>query len=252
MTALQARPLPPRYYMDNFERLCATVEAQYGDLFSERERECLERFESAGVDARCLFVRLVSRRGPLFRAEELDYPELDNLPGALEENLESGLLLEPMPPEAGALVSVLRRSELVRLAETLMPVSGHERKGDLVERLLKLPAAELASAWQAWRPPRHRLVEVAYRREVELFQILFFGNGYQTLTEFVLSDLGIASYHAYALDRSHRLFGCREEVEDYLALRELKSRFKEAVAAEDTALVVIPENRYWTISCMLF
>ena len=235
--AQATQPLPPRYYLRNFERLRATVEDQYGDLLSEQERGCLQRFDAASVDARCLFVRLASRRGPLFRSQDLEYRELDDLSAALEENLELGLLVEPAPPDVDALLAVLRKKELAEVAAFLVPVSGRERKSELVEKLLELPDDQVAAAWQRWRPSRHRLVEVAWRREIELFQILFFGNSYQTLTEFVLSDLGIANYHDYALDRSHRLFYCREEVDDYLALRELKSRFKEAVAEGEAQCV---------------
>jgi len=37
-------------------------------------------------------------------------------------------------------------------------------------------------------------------------QLLFFGNHYQGMTDFVLSDLGVARYYPYRLDRSRRLF----------------------------------------------
>ena len=231
------RALPPRYYLGNFERLCATVREQYGDLLSDRETECLDRFSQAGTDARCLFVRLASRRGPLFRVEALDYPELDDQDAALAENLDRELLLEAVSPPLEDLVRVLRRDELMAVGAMLLPLTGRERKQDLVEQLLMLPEAELIDAWRDWREPGQRLVEVAYRAEIELFQILFFGNSYQTLTEFVLSDLGIATYPDYVMDRDHRLFGSREEIDDYQAMRALKAVYKDAVAAELSPLV---------------
>jgi hypothetical protein len=88
-------------------------------------------------------------------------------------------------------------------------------------------------AWLAWRDSAHRLVAVHFRQEVELFQLLFFGNSYQTLTDFVLSDLGIASYEPYPLDRDYRLFDSRSEIEQYLLLRDLKADYKQAVAESD-------------------
>ena len=237
MTPAPSQPLHPRYYLHNFEQLCATVVDQYGDLLVERERELLSAFDAATVDARCLFVRLASRSGPLFPLGRLSYPELDNLPAAVDEALDLGLLHEPATPVAEDLVRVLRRAELAEVAGRVMELSGRERKRDLLERLESCSEARFVNAWQEWRGPGQRLVEVAWRPQVELFQLLFFGNTYQTLTEFVLSDLGIANYYPYQLDRDHRLFRDREEIDDYLALRLLKEQYKQAVADDDVDCV---------------
>lgn len=239
----EPQPLAPRYYLDNFERLCTTVFDQYGDLLRERELEFLRLFQAADVDARCLFVRLASRRGPLFRVEELHYPELDDLDGALAENLSSGLLGEVHEPDVADLVSLLRRSELVAIFREELKLSGRERKLELTGALLAAPTRNVLDAWQTWRDSFHRLVEVHFMQEVELLQLLFFGNSYQTLTDFVLSDLGIASYEPYRLDRDYRLFDSRGEIEEYLSLRDLKTTYKQAVAEGDCeALSAVAES----------
>lgn len=233
MDAAEPAPLPPRYYLDNFGRLCSSVADQYGDLLSVRERGFLECFQSAGVDARCLFVRLVSRRGPLFRSEALHYPELDNLEAALEECMARGLLEVDDAPAVAELTGLLRRGELLEIYSQRLSLTGRERKADVLLRLAELPEPEVLEAWHCWREPSHYLVDVAYRAEVELFQLLFFGNSHQTLTEFVLSDLGISVFEDYSLDRTFRLFSDREEIEEYLVLRDLKVTFREAVEAGD-------------------
>ena len=38
--------LPPRYYLDNFQRLREAVEARYGDLLSSGERAVLAAFDA--------------------------------------------------------------------------------------------------------------------------------------------------------------------------------------------------------------
>ncbi len=43
-----------------------------------------------------------------------------------------------------------------------------------------------------------------------MLQLLFFGNRRQSLTDFVLQDLGVTRYYPYQLNREHRLFSCRE------------------------------------------
>ncbi|MDP4652062.1 MAG: hypothetical protein NWS56_09960, partial [Haliea sp.] len=67
--------LEPRYYRDNFQRLCDTVEALYGDLLQAEEQAWLQSWRAASEPAQCLYVRLISRVGPWFRVAKLDYPE---------------------------------------------------------------------------------------------------------------------------------------------------------------------------------
>jgi hypothetical protein len=67
-----------------------------------------------------------------------------------------------------------------------------------------------------------------------LLQLLFFGNRRQGLTDFVLSDLGVARYYPYSLDRQHRLFPHREAVDEYLALSALSDCWYELREQEDS------------------
>ena len=47
---------------------------------------------------------------------------------------------------------------------------------------------------------------------------LFFGNGDQGLTEFVLTDIGRVHFEDYPVDPGGRLFQAREDVDFLLAL----------------------------------
>ena len=60
------RQLSPTYYLDNFEEILCTVERRYGDLLSTAESAFLVDYRALDRGARCLYVRLLSRRGPLF------------------------------------------------------------------------------------------------------------------------------------------------------------------------------------------
>ena len=166
--------LHPRYYQDNFEQLCGTVWLQYEDLLAEREKEFYHCYQDAGPLARCLFIRLVSRRGPLFRREQLDYPELENLDAALSNGIEAGLLKAVDKPEPEALLHLLRKGELLEIyAGPLSGIKG-QRKSELEAHLLENLADDaLRSAWQDWREPDAVMLEVSFRECVELFQLLF-------------------------------------------------------------------------------
>lgn len=92
-----------------------------------------------------------------------------------------------------------------------VPVAGS--KAATLEAVAGLPLApgeaqrRLAGADQ--------LVAPAAAEVVEVLQLLFFGNRRQGLTDFVLSDLGVARYYPYALDRSQRLFAERAALDEY-------------------------------------
>ena len=229
--------LPPRYYLANFQRLCDTVAHQYADLLDARERDFLSRFEAAGEELRCLYVRLVSRRGPLFRSEQLNYPELGDLAPVLEEGLRSGMLVQEDDPDFHRLAALLRKPELVEIYAGQIDKS--IRKPELVAGLYaSLPEADLLEQWRHWRDDTHRLVAPADVEVVDFFKLLFFGNSYQDLTEFVVSDLGHTNYPAYPLEADYRLFNDRAEIEEYLELQTLKTAYKSAVAADDPGTVV--------------
>ncbi len=231
-------PLSPFYYLDNFQRLCDTVESQYGDLLTEAEHGFLDLFAGAPRDVRCLYVRLVSRRGPLFRREQLNYPELDDLETALEDARVLGLLMREDEPPLEVLQALLRKPELVAIFGDLLP-SASARKPELVATInAQLTEAEWLTRWQRWRREDGWLVGVEHVEVVALLRLLFFGNTWQELTEFVLTDLGLARYHPYPLNRDDRLFETREEIDEVLALDALKAVYKLAASEGDAGTVL--------------
>ncbi len=236
--ASETSALSPHYYLDNFQRLCDTVEGQYGDLLRSAESDFLQQFAAAPRTARCLFVRLVSRRGPLFRRGQLNYPELGNLDAALTAALDHGLLYREEQPPLEGLLALLRKPELLAIYGEWLPNTGL-RKPDLLAALnAALTEEELLAGWHNWRGPQDWLLGVEHVEVVALFRLLFFGNSWQDLSEFVVSDLGIIRYHPYRLDREDRLFTSREEIDEVLELEALKTVFKQAAAEEDLGTVL--------------
>ncbi len=69
-----ARPRPrrqlaePFYYLHNFERVLATLDARYAGFWSDPQRQFLTRFAALPRSARALLVRMAIRAGDLFRA----------------------------------------------------------------------------------------------------------------------------------------------------------------------------------------
>ena len=226
--------LVPHYYRDNFQALCDTVEAQYGDLLTPPEQQFLQGFRQLPFDAQCLYVRLVSRVGPWFRESKLAYPELGPIPAALDSLIASGMA-EPAKAlyveELGGLYTV---PELKQVFGPLLGDSVRGNKSQLLEAIeeLALEDSELMSLLEAIDSER---IIAPWLAEVALLELLFFGNRYQSLTEFVLSDLGVARYYPYPLDREYRLFAHREAVEEYLACSELSDYWYELREGDDAS-----------------
>ena len=73
--------------------------------------------------------------------------------------------------------------------------------------------------------------------------MLFFGNRRQSLTDFVLQDLGVTRHYPYLLDREHRLFSCRDALEEWLACAAASDHHFELLqAAEPEQLPLLAEQ----------
>ena len=64
------------YYLDNFQRVLDWIGERYSDLLTDDEKRFLGAFPSLPQASRALFVRMVMRKGTLFRASKLNYAEI--------------------------------------------------------------------------------------------------------------------------------------------------------------------------------
>ena len=84
-------PLTDRYYyLSNFERMLDGLRARDGDLLNAVELHFIRTFADLPQDARALLVRMLMRRGPLFRRSRLAYDEIPDLTAALLPMIELG------------------------------------------------------------------------------------------------------------------------------------------------------------------
>ena len=222
-TPARAEPaaLPPRYYRDNFAQLCSAVEALYGDILHPTEHELLARWRDLPESAQCLYVRLVSRVGPWFRQSKLAYAEIGDNATALGELAAAGLLATSGDIGLEELARLFTGAEWRRAFAADLPVPQPRSKADLLAAIaaLQWPGSRLAA--RLLEATGEQLVAPLGGDTVELLQLLFFGNRRQGLTDFVLSDLGVARYYPYPLDRRQRLFSCRQAVDEYRYWGEL-------------------------------
>ena len=225
--------LHKHYYLHNFLSLCATVERQYEDFLNNQERGFLRRFYAADHAAQCLYVRLISRVGPWFRLHKLKYPEIGELAKPMEQLVEAGLVVECSGLSVDELGRLFTRQELHSAYDTLLAVPRPTNKAGLIESIEQLPMDEAQHLQQVTGTVGDELRAPVGVEQVELLQLLFFGNRHQGLTDFVLSDLGLARYYPYALNPKNRLFPAREALEEYLACCELQDVFSAFLEIDD-------------------
>ena len=208
--------LAPRYYLSNFQSLCTAVASQYDDLLTSSEKTFLADFASLTEPARCLYVRLISRRGPWFRDNRLAYTEIGALSGPIDELLAEGFLAQAQELSVEDIGKLYTREELqVIYGEELLVNAKPASKAALQSAIVALGWSDEQHLERLSTVLNDRIVAPQGVDAVALLQLLFFGNRRQSLTDFVLSDLGVARYFPYSLERSLRLFPSREAIEDY-------------------------------------
>jgi VRR-NUC domain-containing protein/Fanconi-associated nuclease 1-like protein/Fanconi anemia protein nuclease-like protein len=212
--------LAPFYYRDNYLRLCDTVEAQYGDILSAAESAFLQTFRRLDFKAQCLYVRLISRTGPWFRESKLAYDELGPIPPILDTLLANEMVEEADELSVQELGKLFTRSELLQVfrPEGQAPPRGKPALLDAIEAL-QLDAGDTLAALATLDD--QRIVAPCGAELTEHLQLLFFGNRWQSLTDFVLQDLGLTRYYPYPLDKAHRLFCSREALDEYVVCANL-------------------------------
>jgi len=225
--------LPVGYYLDNFQRILSFVDNHYEDILTADEKIFSQIFRSLSVGARRLYVRLISRKGPLFRSDTLHYSEIADIEAAAEELTAEAFLERDEPWELSEELVLLRKAEILELIENYETDSDRDLPRTALKTLRKDQLVELALSLRgdirAWIRERFHLYHPLKEKEVLIYRLLFFGNLYQELNEFVVTDLGHVRYESYKIRKKDRLFRSREVLEQTLRLIELNDAFYKTV-----------------------
>lgn len=227
--------LPPLYYLHNVETLWQVVHARYGDLLLPEELAQMRCFEALPQSARCLFVRLALRRGPVFRVSRLHYAEIGDIDSAAALLIDSGLASHCTALDIDTLGKLFTRAEIRHCHEAAPGDLATLNKPALLAAVADLDDSDAARARRLCHVLDEALIRVNGGDTVKLLQLLFFGNSRQSLVDVVLSDLGVASYWPYALSRTQRVFTSRAAVDAYQqadALVERHVQWQETRDAE--------------------
>ena len=220
--------LPTGYYLDNFLYFTEFVQNHYSDLLNSTEDRFCAEFSDLSLAEQRLFVRLISRKGPYFRTDKLRYDEIDNLDLALDGLVERGFVSRNHLHDAQAWLNLATKPEVIANFEVAARSS---RKAELCEAVDQDYELDVIQA----RLP-FDLVEPAHGETLKVFKLLFFGNLYQDLTEFVLRDLGVSPFEQYPLDATGRYFDQRSVVDGMLEAYGFQELAHSAIETPDINL----------------
>ncbi|MDD1015176.1 VRR-NUC domain-containing protein [Pseudomonas rubra] len=226
----------PFYYLHNFQQVLGWIELRYADLLDAQERAFIQQFRQQPRAAQALLVRMVMRKGLLFRPSKLVYAEIGSPQAALEPLLAMGWVVDDSPLSLEQLFDLLRKDEL---ATGFSPLLSRPRaaKSELLAQLqaLELPARPLHEWLPGFAEP---VIELRLQALCDRLRLLFFGNLYKDWSEFVLADLGLMRYEQVAFSDDSRALRQRSDIEVALALHECGEWLEQGVALEQVVAEV--------------
>ncbi|MFT4067495.1 VRR-NUC domain-containing protein [Paraburkholderia sp.] len=232
------------YYLLNFERALAWLAARYDDLLNDEEHTFFEVFTGLPQASRALLVRMLMRKGALFRASRLHYDEIGcpwqaAMPMAVHGWVDAEPLLS-----LDDLFALSTRAQLLEIfTDTIALIPGAKtlRKPELLERLRVFYesggeascAPRPLAAWHGGTTDR--VLHVVIAPLCDRLRLMFFGNLRQDWSEFVLADLGVFRYEKVAFEPSSRAFQQRADVDVYLALHACREALAWLSVDDDAA-----------------
>lgn len=178
--------LPEFYYLDHFTDLARALDGHCRHLLAPEHAEFLREFWALPRAAQCLFVRMINRKGLIFKIDDLRYKEIENFEDALARLRQLGWAREPGACDGAALLDFMNASQL----RQLLVEGGREPAKSLKKADLK---AWLERDAELVDPGRFRddLVVQEKAELIEYLYFLYFGQMQSDLVLYTLSDLGI-------------------------------------------------------------
>ncbi|MBN2725030.1 MAG: VRR-NUC domain-containing protein [Deltaproteobacteria bacterium] len=197
--------LSPHYYFHHFMTIVEFVITRYGDLFSESENQILENFFNLPLNSQLIYVRLFNRRKNFFFEHDIRYKEIPDIPQGKRELLNQNFIETQtdctiLPEECYSLISLGKALNM-----GILKFSVSRKK---LDEILKDNPFHLLFAG--------KIIRLNHTSFFETVMLLFFGNSFLSMTDMVLTDLGIRKQENYLIS-PQRLFNTRIELDQYLA-----------------------------------
>ena len=231
--------LPESYYLDNVLTLFSQVESLYTDILEPQQLGFLQTFAALSQDAKKLYIRLLNRNHLCFRQNKLHYAEIGSIDDAIGELEQAGCLRVNAELDGATLLSLFNKAELLAIIDQPAALKKLKR-AELDDYLLNQP--ELQASLKA----QHDWLLLQHQDDYQLCQMLFFGNLRQSMTDFVLRDLGLNQYEAYPIDPEHRAYRSQLEIQQHWLLQQLETLLELEMPEDEASLLeyfaLIPDD----------
>ncbi|MGO3862652.1 MULTISPECIES: VRR-NUC domain-containing protein [unclassified Halomonas] len=238
----------PFYYLTNFRFVLDWVGERHADLLSADERDFLDQFDNLPRASQALLVRMVMRKGELFRLSKLSYAEIGDSAAAMAPLIALGWVDDQPVLSVDELFHQLRLAELRHILADEIRAAGLNASSaktvlydTLTSQLIRV------SPLQTWWPDSiDKVVRLKVMETCDRLRLMFFGNLRQGWAEFVLTELGLQRFEVVPFTPQSRAFQTRQEVDTYLTLHHLRQRLDEGEPpAELHSEVPPPSDNRW-------
>jgi hypothetical protein len=232
--------LEPLYYLKNFELVLATIESRYSDLLLAEESRFVSEFPRLPLESRALLVRMVMRRGELFRQAKLNYAETGETRAAAAPLIALKWVSDRPLLKFDELHGIVSKAELIRCLK--LPNRYAAWRKDELRLMLRAQFSE-PRYFEEWNPVGYG-VECVYAlliaRLTERLRLMFFGNDRQSWTEFVTADLGIFRFEKVQRSLQSRPFQSRTHIEVFQKIQECRDLLGAGMPL-DELICLVPE-----------
>ncbi|WP_425251939.1 VRR-NUC domain-containing protein [Janthinobacterium sp. NFX145] len=240
----------PLYYLDNFQDVLNWIAARYADLLSPEETQFIAAFGALPQPSRALFVRLVMRKGCLFRASKLNYPEIGDTRAAALPLLATSWVEADPAIALDELFDLLLKAEIAQAFGLDAPLKA-ARKAEQLDALREQHGE--SKPFSAWHPASSDvLYRIGLQALCDRLRLIYFGNYHQDWSEFVLSDLGVYQYEKVEFSPQSRGFRTRQDIEHYEVLHQCRERYNDSAPADEVlqelAALPLSEDNTWLAS----
>lgn len=212
--------LPDKYYLDYFIYLLGFLQKHYDHVLDVPEYLFISEFNNLSEDAKCLYIRLINRKGPFFRLSKISYPEIGELQSAYQE-LHHNDFIDVNQHDDLRQFQLFTKNELLELFPFFQ---SSQRKQEMLTELTESDVDILHQ--------QEEILEVKKGEIVDFFKLLFFGNRYQQMTEFVIRDIGNIKLQELDEERFTPWFQTREDALGMMHLSQLKPLVRQILGTD--------------------
>ena len=181
--------LPIFYYHDHFTEMLFFVSETYGPVLTERHRAFIETFKALSKDAQCLLIRMINRRGRIFRQGAFRYAEIADALSALEELRNCNLVRALVEGDYADFILCHAKEAIIKGGKDagLIDIRTSRSKAKLIKYFLANVTFKTAHDHCGGG----EFIALGDTEPVEFMLYLYFGKTEDDLKNFALRDLGI-------------------------------------------------------------